>query len=200
MLRKNFILKLKLFFAFFLFTIQLGFGKSLVPKICCEPASFAISEFSQQHDSCCKGNSNDHQDLKSKECACETEGSLQNFVIISPFIIEKVPNLKDLATSPIYSFQGDDYTAKYEVTLWDHFGLDYPDMEKMFNAFPSAKEVFICWFVLQHLRGYKPFITKITFTREFTGNINQEKAIRPVENKTNTNDYSIPKYEHGRIM
>lgn len=40
----------------------------------------------------------------------------------------------------------------------------------------------------------------MTFAREFTGNINQEKAIRPVENKTNTNDYSIPKYEHGRIM
>ena len=27
------------------------------------------------------------------------------------------------------------------------------------------------WFVLQHLRGYKPFITKITFTKEFEGSI-----------------------------
>ncbi|RZJ89070.1 MAG: DUF3289 family protein [Chryseobacterium sp.] len=114
-----------------------------------------------------------------------------------------------IATNDIWSaevilkevkFKGDDYTGKYEVTLWDHFGLDLPDMEKKFNIIPSVGEVFVCWFILQHLRGYKPFITKITFTREFTGNINQEKAIRPVENKTNTNDYSIPKYEHGRIM
>jgi len=114
-----------------------------------------------------------------------------------------------IATNDIWSaevilkevkFKGDDYTGKYEVTLWDHFGLDLPDMEKKFNIIPSVGEVFVCWFILQHLRGYKPFITKITFTRGFTGNINQEKAIRPVENKTNTNDYSIPKYEHGRIM
>ena len=31
------------------------------------------------------------------------------------------------------------------------------------NAIPSVNEVFICWFILQHLRGYVPFITKITF-------------------------------------
>jgi hypothetical protein len=114
-----------------------------------------------------------------------------------------------IATNDIWSaevilkevkFSGDNYTGKYEVTLWDHFGLDKPDMEKIFNVIPSVGEVFVCWFILQHLRGYKPFITKMTLTREFKGNINQDKPIRPVENKTNTNDYSIPKYEHGRIM
>ena len=51
----------------------------------------------------------------------------------------------------------------YQVTFWDHFGLDISDMEKKFNAMPSVNEVFICWFILQHLRGYVPFITKITF-------------------------------------
>ena len=55
----------------------------------------------------------------------------------------------------------------------NHFGLDLPDMEKKFNIIPSVGEVFVCWFILQHLRGYKPFITKMTFTREFTGNINK---------------------------
>lgn len=67
----------------------------------------------------------------------------------------------------------DDYTVKYQVTLWDHFGLDLPDMEKKFNIIPSLGEVFVCWFILQHLRGFKPFITKITFIKEFIGNLNK---------------------------
>ena len=61
------------------------------------------------------------------------------------------------------------YTCKYEVILWDHFGLDLPDMEKIFNIIPSVGEAFVTWFILQHLRGYKPFITKIKFEKEFEG-------------------------------
>lgn len=72
----------------------------------------------------------------------------------------------------------DNYKAKYQVTLWDHFGLDLPDMEKIFNIIPSVGETFLTWFILQHLRGYKPFITKITFEREFTGNIKEGKKAR----------------------
>lgn len=72
----------------------------------------------------------------------------------------------------------EDYTAKYEVTLWDHFGLDKPDLEKRFAAYPSIKESFICWFVLQHLRNYKPFVTKITFIKEFIGNLQKGKLER----------------------
>ena len=30
---------------------------------------------------------------------------------------------------------------------------------------------FCSWFILQHLRGYKPFITKITFERELIGSL-----------------------------
>ena len=63
------------------------------------------------------------------------------------------------------------YYAKYNVTLWDHFGLDIPDMEKIFNIIPSVGETFVCWFILQHLRGYKPFLTKITFKKEFKGSL-----------------------------
>jgi len=61
------------------------------------------------------------------------------------------------------------YKCKYEVILWDHFGLDLPDMEKVFNIIPSVGETFVTWFILQHLRGYKPFVTKIKFEKEFEG-------------------------------
>ncbi|NHN28153.1 DUF3289 family protein [Flavobacterium jejuense] len=64
---------------------------------------------------------------------------------------------------------GNNYTCKYEVILWDHFGLDLPDMEKVFNIIPSVGETFVTWFILQHLRGYKPFVTKIKFEKEFNG-------------------------------
>ena len=44
-------------------------------------------------------------------------------------------------------------------------------MEKIFNIIPSVGEIFVCWFILQHLIGYKPFITKITFERELIGSL-----------------------------
>ena len=62
-------------------------------------------------------------------------------------------------------------TATYEVTLWDHFGLDLPDLEKKFNLLPVASYAFASWFVLQHLKGYKPFLTKIKFSKEFSFNM-----------------------------
>lgn len=59
------------------------------------------------------------------------------------------------------------FEVTYQVTLWDHFGLDITDMEKIFNVIPSVGETFVCWFILQHLRGYIPFITKITFNHKY---------------------------------
>ena len=44
-------------------------------------------------------------------------------------------------------------------------------MEKIFNIIPSIGETFVFWFILQHLRGYKPFITKITFKKEFKNSL-----------------------------
>lgn len=75
-------------------------------------------------------------------------------------------------------FNGDDYTAKYEVTLWDHFGLDIPDVDVVLSqgkvyAFLAG---FRAWFVLQHLWGYKPLLTKMNFTKEFAGNLNRGAA------------------------
>jgi hypothetical protein len=75
-----------------------------------------------------------------------------------------------------YKLEGKEYKVEYRITLWDHFGLDKPDMEKIHNLTPIAAETFICWFILQHLRGYKPFITKIQFERTFEGNIDKDKT------------------------
>ncbi|PSL49722.1 uncharacterized protein DUF3289 [Chitinophaga niastensis] len=66
-----------------------------------------------------------------------------------------------------YKLTGNNYNAKYEVVLWDHFGLDLPDMEKFY----SYGAGFRAWFILQHLRGYKPFLTKVKFEKEFSGSI-----------------------------
>lgn len=54
--------------------------------------------------------------------------------------------------------------GKYKVILWDHFGLDKPDLEKFY----SLGAGFRAWFILQHIYAYKPFLTKIVFEREFS--------------------------------
>gem|GEM_PF-981203 len=75
-----------------------------------------------------------------------------------------------IAINDIWAFQI--YLSKYYVTnnephgelyfyFYDHFGLDYPDIEKY------DYDIFIAWFILQHFRGYKPFITKVCFTSKF---------------------------------
>ncbi|MBE7653919.1 hypothetical protein J2Q11_13425 [Tenacibaculum finnmarkense genomovar finnmarkense] len=51
-------------------------------------------------------------------------------------------------------------------------------MQREFNTYFTVKEAFICWFILEHLRGYKPFVTKITFEREFKGSFNIGKSER----------------------
>ena len=56
------------------------------------------------------------------------------------------------------------YTSLFielEYTLYDHFGLDAPDIYKF------DKEIFYVWFILQHFRGFKPLITKMKINREF---------------------------------
>lgn len=73
-----------------------------------------------------------------------------------------------------YKEKGDTYKAKYEIQLWDHFGLDLPDMEKFY----SYGAGFRAWFLLQHHRGYKPFLTKMVFTNEFSGNVHEGRMER----------------------
>lgn len=77
----------------------------------------------------------------------------------------------EITLKELKSSNDNTYIGKYEVILWDHFGLDKPDMEKIFNIIPSVGETFVTWFILQHLRGYKPFLTKIKFEKEFKGSL-----------------------------
>ncbi|GAA5092373.1 hypothetical protein GCM10023210_21190 [Chryseobacterium ginsengisoli] len=96
--------------------------------------------------------------------------------------------LNDIWSTEIYlkevKFTGDDYLAKYEVFLWDHFGLDIPDVQDPKLTKPYYFENgFRAWFILQHIKGFKPFLTKMTFTQEFKGNLNKNKAIENPERK-----------------
>lgn len=68
-----------------------------------------------------------------------------------------------------YTLNNKSYEMIYQVTLWDHFGLDAPDLAA--NKTAAYGSGFRAWFILQHLRGYKPFITKITFERNLKGNL-----------------------------
>ncbi len=84
-----------------------------------------------------------------------------------------------------YKIEGEEYTIKYNVILWDHFGLNKPDLEKWFNLIGRARAIFASWFTLQHLRGYKPFVTKIQFSREFSGVLSNGKYERVKQRNSN---------------
>jgi hypothetical protein len=62
-----------------------------------------------------------------------------------------------------YKTNGNNFEMNLKYIYYDHFGLDYPDIQK-FN-----KDIFYSWFVLQHFRGFRPFITKIDIVGEFKG-------------------------------
>jgi hypothetical protein len=59
------------------------------------------------------------------------------------------------------------YNAKIKITLYDHFGLDQPDLEKIYVHLGG----FRAWFILQHIRGYKSFVTVIENTFEISGTL-----------------------------
>ncbi len=54
----------------------------------------------------------------------------------------------------------------YKVTLWDNFGLNAKDLEKGAYGFTVRwYDGFDAWFVLQHFRGYRPFLTKVEISK-----------------------------------
>jgi len=56
------------------------------------------------------------------------------------------------------------YRARVTVRIYDHFGLDKADLEdKGINALAG----FRAWLLLQRVRGYKPFVTRIEFDEQF---------------------------------
>jgi hypothetical protein len=66
------------------------------------------------------------------------------------------------------------YNGRYQVTLWDHFGLDAGDID--WNKPAGCFDGFMAWFILQHFRGYRPFITRMTFNKSFKGDLNDENT------------------------
>lgn len=85
----------------------------------------------------------------------------------------KFNTFKDLATGMKISVDGitafkiyvDNYrlismntfNCDLRILIFDHYGVDWEDMQKFMkyhDGFPS-------WYVLQHVRGYKPFITRM---------------------------------------
>jgi hypothetical protein len=63
------------------------------------------------------------------------------------------------------------YRAKVNLAIYDHFGLNQADIDgstgKTGNEDPGNHEGFRAWFLLQHVRGFRPFVTKIEFREIF---------------------------------
>ncbi|PKB18716.1 DUF3289 family protein [Flavobacterium sp. 5] len=56
------------------------------------------------------------------------------------------------------------FAATFDIDFFDHYGLNSEDIDpKIKGGFfePASFEGFLCWFILQHKCGYKPFCTVI---------------------------------------
>lgn len=49
------------------------------------------------------------------------------------------------------------FSCELRIHVYDHYGLDWNDVKK----FKSVHDGFSSWYVLQHVRGYKPFLTRM---------------------------------------
>jgi RHS repeat-associated protein len=68
------------------------------------------------------------------------------------------------------------YKLTIQVDIWDDFGVDRCDVKGAIDKLKSRKvgyqmryKGFIAWWILQHQRGYKPFINKMSFKYEVSG-------------------------------
>ncbi len=73
--------------------------------------------------------------------------------------------LNSLTINDDGSFEGN-----FTVVIYDHFGLDEGDVTP--GLFPFAG--FRAWYRLQRERGFRPFITKVNFSKSFSGNLNKQ--------------------------
>lgn len=75
-----------------------------------------------------------------------------------------------------FSVCGKKYMGKMRFTIYDHFGLDEPDVEKMYVQLAGFRS----WFTLQHWNKYngkyKPFASVMTFNIPFSGTFNVVKG------------------------
>ncbi len=59
------------------------------------------------------------------------------------------------------------WSCNVHYTLYDHFGLDWADIRKHGDdhiPLPSTGNGFKAWYILQHYRSAKPFLTRISIT------------------------------------
>lgn len=63
------------------------------------------------------------------------------------------------------------FKGRIKIKVYDHFGLDQPDLDA--NAFKPYGAIggFRAWFILQHLRGYLPFWTLIETEADIEGSL-----------------------------
>lgn len=63
------------------------------------------------------------------------------------------------------------FQGRIKITVYDHFGLDQPDLDaNLFKPY-GAVDGFRAWFILQHLRGYIPFWTVIETEADIDGSL-----------------------------
>jgi hypothetical protein len=99
---------------------------------------------------------------------------------LEPFTVEKHPAFNEktdyitgltIAINDTWAFEvtladyemtgSSSYKARLKIVLYDHFGLDAPDITGRNQS--RATDGFRAWFMLQHVHGYRPFITRIEF-------------------------------------
>jgi hypothetical protein len=68
------------------------------------------------------------------------------------------------------------YKGKLKITIYDHFGLDKKDIE-LPDKPAGMGAGFRAWFILQHIRGYKPFITRMEFDHAFNSDWSKPNEI-----------------------
>lgn len=54
------------------------------------------------------------------------------------------------------------------VEILDHFGVDLKDIEEKQDDFKYGVG-FTAWWILQHRKGYKPFITQVNIKCKISG-------------------------------
>jgi len=79
-----------------------------------------------------------------------------------------------------YDYVSDtNFKGKLKVFIYDDFGLDKPDVMKKYGDLIG----FRAWFVLQHQRGYKPFVTVVELEVPFDQSITAIEPSRVAEKK-----------------
>ncbi len=89
-------------------------------------------------------------------------------------------------TEKLYIYNMDDYhynkdSREWEITLYfqifDNFGLDDGDLEKFQGikyTYHNWNQGFAAWWILQHIRGYKPFRTEIRTVFKIKGDLDKK--------------------------